>query len=98
VRSQPAELSLWLRIRKAFEPLPSWGPADPHTLKRYKLFMEQANDSSTLRYFVESFYPTLPWSYCREEWGPNCLDSTPQAVSDATQSTVRTTSAEYYFT
>lgn len=52
----------------------------------------------TLRYFVESFYPTLPWSYCREEWGPNCLDSTPQAVTDATQSTVRTTSAEYYFT
>ncbi|KAL7730577.1 hypothetical protein ACLKA6_000571 [Drosophila palustris] len=54
----------------------------------------------TLRYFVESFYPTLPWSYCREEWGPNCLDSAPQPVSDVigTATTVRTTSAEYYFT
>ncbi|XP_034477988.1 sodium-dependent nutrient amino acid transporter 1 [Drosophila innubila] len=54
----------------------------------------------TLRYLVESFFPTLPWSYCREEWGPNCLDSTPQPISDAigTATTVRTTSAEYYFT
>ncbi|XP_023160007.2 sodium-dependent nutrient amino acid transporter 1 [Drosophila hydei] len=54
----------------------------------------------TLRYFVESFYPTLPWSYCREEWGPSCLDSAPQqeSVVGGNQSTVRTTSAEFYFT
>ncbi|KAH8345443.1 hypothetical protein KR084_000740 [Drosophila pseudotakahashii] len=56
----------------------------------------------TLRYFVDSFYPTLPWSYCRSEWGPECLDSGPQeAASGATSLTntgVRTTSAEFYFT
>ncbi|SPP74041.1 sodium-dependent nutrient amino acid transporter 1 isoform X2 [Drosophila guanche] len=54
----------------------------------------------TLRYFVDSFYPTLPWSYCRPEWGPNCLDSAPQEASGthAAQTTVRTTSAEFYFT
>ncbi|EDW74966.1 uncharacterized protein Dwil_GK15957 [Drosophila willistoni] len=55
----------------------------------------------TLRYFVDSFYPTLPWSYCREEWGPNCLDSAsiaeqePQSIG---RTTVKTTSAEFYFT
>lgn len=54
----------------------------------------------TLRYFVESFYPTLPWSYCREEWGSSCLDSAPhqESVVNGNQSTVRTTSAEFYFT
>ncbi|XP_068146609.1 sodium-dependent nutrient amino acid transporter 1 [Drosophila tropicalis] len=55
----------------------------------------------TLRYFVDSFYPTLPWSYCREEWGPNCLDSASIAEqeqqSDA-RAAVKTTSAEFYFT
>ncbi|EDW10664.1 sodium-dependent nutrient amino acid transporter 1 [Drosophila mojavensis] len=54
----------------------------------------------TLRYFVESFYPTLPWSYCRDEWAPSCLDSAPQQGSlvGGNQSAVRTTSAEFYFT
>ncbi|KAH8290262.1 hypothetical protein KR054_001489 [Drosophila jambulina] len=57
----------------------------------------------TLRYFVDSFYPTLPWSYCRAEWGPDCLDSRPQeadgsGTSLANSSGVRTTSAEFYFT
>ncbi|EDV98124.1 sodium-dependent nutrient amino acid transporter 1 [Drosophila grimshawi] len=55
----------------------------------------------TLRYFVESFYSTLPWSYCREEWGSSCLDSAPQHEDDTTvsgnHSTIRTTSAEFYF-
>lgn len=54
----------------------------------------------TLRYFVESFYPTLPWSYCRPEWGPSCLDSAPQAAAQVSQSNLtmmRTTSAEFYF-
>lgn len=46
VRRQPAELGLWQRIRKAFEPLPNWGPADPNTLKRYQLYVEQANVSA----------------------------------------------------
>ncbi|ALC40460.1 CG1698 [Drosophila busckii] len=54
----------------------------------------------TLRYLVESFYPTLPWSYCREAWGDSCLDSAPQTQfqSLANGSAVRTTSAEFYFT
>ncbi|TDG44561.1 hypothetical protein AWZ03_009033 [Drosophila navojoa] len=56
----------------------------------------------TLRYFVESFCPTLPWSYCRDEWAPSCLDSAPQQGSllgvGGNQSAVRTTSAEFYFT
>ncbi|KAH8400678.1 hypothetical protein KR009_000293 [Drosophila setifemur] len=56
----------------------------------------------TLRYFVDSFYPTLPWSYCRAEWGPDCLDSGPQeearGISLANSGQVRTTSAEFYFT
>ncbi|XP_017120373.1 sodium-dependent nutrient amino acid transporter 1 [Drosophila elegans] len=55
----------------------------------------------TLRYFVDSFYPTLPWSYCRAEWGPDCLDSGPQEASGTSailESTgVRKTSAEFYF-
>ena len=29
----------------------------------------------TLYYFVSSFHKILPWSYCREEWGPICVDS-----------------------
>lgn len=35
-------------------------------------------------YLVESFRDPLPWSYCREEWGPNCIDSAPRMtpVSD----------------
>ncbi|XP_062135478.1 sodium-dependent nutrient amino acid transporter 1 [Drosophila sulfurigaster albostrigata] len=56
----------------------------------------------TLRYFVESFYPTLPWSYCRSEWGSSCLDSAPQTLpmseANGNASEVRTTSAEFYFT
>lgn len=53
----------------------------------------------TLRYFVESFYPTLPWSHCRAEWGPSCLDSASQGAvsSPSNLSTMRTTSAEFYF-
>lgn len=31
----------------------------------------------TLYYFVSSFNTILPWSYCREEWGRNCVDSNP---------------------
>ncbi|KAH8270760.1 hypothetical protein KR018_000208 [Drosophila ironensis] len=49
VRKQPASLGLWGRIRKAFEPLPHWGPTDPHTLKRYQLFVQQGNANSIFR-------------------------------------------------
>lgn len=26
----------------------------------------------TVRYFVDSFKSPLPWSICRDEWGPEC--------------------------
>ncbi|XP_037821703.1 sodium-dependent nutrient amino acid transporter 1 [Lucilia sericata] len=53
----------------------------------------------TLRYFVDSFYPTLPWSFCREEWGDMCIDSKPKAddFMQVAGAEVKTTSAEFYF-
>ncbi|TMW48594.1 hypothetical protein DOY81_006332 [Sarcophaga bullata] len=53
----------------------------------------------TLRFFIDSFYPTLPWSYCREEWGDTCIDSKPKSddLLPAVGSGVKTTSAEFYF-
>ncbi|XP_061389747.1 sodium-dependent nutrient amino acid transporter 1-like, partial [Musca vetustissima] len=52
----------------------------------------------TLRYVVDSFYPTLPWSYCREEWGPLCIDSKLEKSADRQDfSEVKKTSAEFYF-
>ncbi|XP_073845258.1 sodium-dependent nutrient amino acid transporter 1-like [Musca autumnalis] len=52
----------------------------------------------TLRYVVDSFYATLPWSYCREEWGPLCVDSRLQETAvNQTFSDVKKTSAEFYF-
>uniref|UniRef100_A0A1I8M2C5 Transporter n=1 Tax=Musca domestica TaxID=7370 RepID=A0A1I8M2C5_MUSDO len=56
----------------------------------------------TLHYLVDSFYPTLPWSYCREEWGDQCIDSkiktdgTLREVANFTGG-VKKTSAEFYF-
>lgn len=52
----------------------------------------------TLRYFVDSFFPTLPWSYCRQEWGDKCIDSKlkPEFIA-STNENVKTTSAEFYF-
>ncbi|XP_011189038.2 sodium-dependent nutrient amino acid transporter 1 [Zeugodacus cucurbitae] len=53
----------------------------------------------TLRYLIESCYPTLPWSYCREEWGDACVNSKVNKSNIFTnESTVKTTSAEFYFT
>ncbi|XP_020816689.1 sodium-dependent nutrient amino acid transporter 1 [Drosophila serrata] len=34
----------------------------------------------TLRYFFDSFASELPWSYCREEWGPGCVNATGEAA------------------
>ncbi|XP_065369295.1 sodium-dependent nutrient amino acid transporter 1-like [Calliphora vicina] len=53
----------------------------------------------TLRYFVDSFYPTLPWSFCREEWGDTCIDSKSKAddFMQLAGTDVKTTSAEFYF-
>ncbi|XP_036330329.1 sodium-dependent nutrient amino acid transporter 1 isoform X2 [Rhagoletis pomonella] len=30
-------------------------------------------------YLVQSFRDPLPWSYCRSEWGANCIDSAPRS-------------------
>lgn len=51
-----------------------------------------------IRYFVSSFYPTLPWSHCREEWGPTCYDSAARLDPDEnTTPTNGTSSAEFFF-
>ncbi|KAI8120513.1 Sodium-dependent nutrient amino acid transporter 1 [Lucilia cuprina] len=59
----------------------------------------------TLRYLILSFYPVLPWSYCRDEWGDQCIDSKINA-GDTTEShmltetfngSVKKSSAEHYF-
>ncbi|XP_037950720.1 sodium-dependent nutrient amino acid transporter 1 [Teleopsis dalmanni] len=53
----------------------------------------------TLRYFIDSFYPTLPWSYCRDEWGDKCIDSKLKTeTTTPAPGEVKTTSAEFYFT
>uniref|UniRef100_A0A1I8QAK1 Transporter n=1 Tax=Stomoxys calcitrans TaxID=35570 RepID=A0A1I8QAK1_STOCA len=51
----------------------------------------------TLRYLIDSFYSTLPWSYCREEWGDMCIDSKYKDETPPTGGEVRKTSAEFYF-
>uniref|UniRef100_W8B209 Transporter n=1 Tax=Ceratitis capitata TaxID=7213 RepID=W8B209_CERCA len=58
----------------------------------------------TLRYLIESCYPTLPWSYCREEWGDRCLnETTSAAANDSTMSSLvneqraKMSPAELYF-
>lgn len=55
----------------------------------------------TLRYFIDSFYPLLPWSYCRDEWGDTCIDSKPKTdllfQNETANESPKTTSAEYYF-
>lgn len=52
-----------------------------------------------IRFFVSSFYPTLPWSHCREEWGPTCYDSASRLDPDAENQTPNngTSSAEFFF-
>ncbi|XP_065367623.1 sodium-dependent nutrient amino acid transporter 1-like [Calliphora vicina] len=59
----------------------------------------------TLRYLILSFYAILPWSYCRDEWGDQCIDSrfksedsllTP-VTTEAINGSIKTTSAEHYF-
>lgn len=50
-----------------------------------------------IRYFVSSFYPVLPWSYCKPEWGTMCIDSAGQKDPNSTQTNHSTTSAEFYF-
>ncbi|XP_073829598.1 sodium-dependent nutrient amino acid transporter 1-like [Musca autumnalis] len=54
----------------------------------------------TLYYFVASFYNPLPWSYCREEWGSNCVDSYSKASNGNNFTALSdrlTSSSEMYF-
>ncbi|XP_005188545.1 sodium-dependent nutrient amino acid transporter 1 [Musca domestica] len=55
----------------------------------------------TLRYFIDSFYPVLPWTYCREEWGSSCFDSKPLSndfiINMTMSNEAKTSSAEFYF-
>lgn len=48
-----------------------------------------------IRYFVASFYPVLPWSYCKTEWGETCIDSASTEVYNKISNA--TSSAELYF-
>ncbi|KAI9589591.1 hypothetical protein GQX74_007759 [Glossina fuscipes] len=49
----------------------------------------------TLYYLIASFQKILPWSYCRDEWETNCVDSKPK--SNATYQTKPQSSSELYF-
>lgn len=50
-----------------------------------------------IKYFVASFGNDLPWSYCRIEWGANCIDSAKKSYSANATSQNGTSSAELYF-
>lgn len=50
-----------------------------------------------IKYFVASFGSGLPWSYCRLEWGPNCIDSAKKSFPANATSQNGTSSAELYF-
>ncbi|XP_071870576.1 sodium-dependent nutrient amino acid transporter 1 [Bombus fervidus] len=58
--------------------------------------------SLTLYYLVASFQSELPWSFCREEWKDQCIDTVPKDVNRSTRllhdddRTLRS-SAELYF-
>jgi solute carrier family 6 (neurotransmitter transporter, glycine) member 5/9 len=48
----------------------------------------------TLSYFADSFKAILPWSFCKEEWGP-CIPSIH--VENTTYANTTKSSAELYF-
>lgn len=51
----------------------------------------------TLRYFADSFQAVLPWSYCRDEWGP-CVPSLKETTNmNITYPNGTKSSAELYF-
>ncbi|XP_053988540.1 sodium-dependent nutrient amino acid transporter 1-like [Hylaeus volcanicus] len=54
----------------------------------------------TLYYLAASFQSELPWSFCRDEWQGQCVDSVPKDPNESTtfvaNGTVRS-SAELYF-
>lgn len=50
----------------------------------------------TLRYLFDSFRPTLPWSYCKPEWGP-CISSGFDDSINNTWTNESRSSAELHF-
>ena len=54
----------------------------------------------TLSYMISSFASELPWATCREEWGPNCIDSSLISVGNESLSnniSQSASSSELYF-
>ncbi|XP_003427814.1 sodium-dependent nutrient amino acid transporter 1 [Nasonia vitripennis] len=51
----------------------------------------------TMFYLIASFQAELPWSKCRPEWGPNCLDSTRNKSIPIPKNVSLKSSAELYF-
>ncbi|XP_019933443.3 sodium-dependent nutrient amino acid transporter 1-like isoform X1 [Aedes albopictus] len=51
--------------------------------------------SLAMRYFVDSFQYTLPWSECRSDW--DCVDSSKASIHISNSTTTKP-SAEFYFT
>ncbi|XP_062561317.1 sodium-dependent nutrient amino acid transporter 1-like isoform X2 [Armigeres subalbatus] len=51
--------------------------------------------SLAIRYFVDSFQYTLPWSVCQSDW--DCVDSSKASIHISNSSTTKP-SAEFYFT
>lgn len=50
----------------------------------------------TLRFLIASFSKVLPWSYCRKEWAPICLEN--NVVENSTTNNFQKISpAELYF-
>ncbi|XP_015175831.1 PREDICTED: sodium-dependent nutrient amino acid transporter 1-like isoform X2 [Polistes dominula] len=50
----------------------------------------------TIYYLIASFQSELPWSFCRDEWKGQCLDSILNDTS-INNTTIRQSSAELYF-
>ncbi|XP_031829550.1 sodium-dependent nutrient amino acid transporter 1 [Nomia melanderi] len=50
----------------------------------------------TMYYLLASFQPVLPWTFCHEEWGDECFDST-SATHETTFNVNKSSSADLYF-
>ncbi|XP_054727237.1 sodium-dependent nutrient amino acid transporter 1-like [Anastrepha obliqua] len=52
----------------------------------------------TIYYFIGSFQSPLPWAFCREEWGTNCVNSSVLNNEDNYSVDRLQSSSELYFT
>ncbi|XP_020712553.1 sodium-dependent nutrient amino acid transporter 1 isoform X2 [Ceratitis capitata] len=51
----------------------------------------------TIYYFIGSFQSPLPWSYCRKEWGVNCVGSSLTGYVNTNTSEKLQSSSELYY-